>query len=175
MKKSTTFIFTIVLLLIMHAGLSNAFFMPDYEKKPRYEQIPDLKNFQRYSNKNKRKKSDNNSPSKQLKFINKNYEIERYALVDGVFTPVYKKKEIVQKQPSDINNSERAINSQVIKVNMPSKNNVVTNNETLGSGNNFISGTVEDQEKIATNDLESEVPLISIDSSAPKYQHIYNQ
>lgn len=67
-------------LFSFESSLAQGFFIPEYELAPKYEKLPPIKR--------KEKKA------KNLKDFNNKYEIEKYVLINGVYSPVFKKRTV---------------------------------------------------------------------------------
>lgn len=158
MKKSTIFIFAYIFLLIINSGLSQAFFIPEYETRPRYEQLPN------------RKPIAPKNAQRNLNQFNQEYEVEKYIMVNGVFSPVYKKKEKPAPIPAktiDYNQDH----PQVIKIAQPKPKNEpkVKQEEMKMVEIDQIQPIEED------NTFPEELGFTPINPSLPKYKNIYSQ
>ena len=162
MKKSTTFIFTCVSLLIIHTGLSQAFFIPEYETKPRSERLPPIPI---------RRDAPKKPAHQSLKKFNQNYEVEKYVMVNGVFTPVFKKKELQHKKQVQQDNYKQD-HPQVIQIAQPEPENepTIKQEEILTVEIEPIQPMEEDN-----NTFPKELGFTPINPSLPPYKNIYSQ
>ena len=171
MKKSTIFIFS-MLYALGNFGLVNAneitsdakfyfdvksayaqgFFIPGYELEPKYEKLPPVKR--------------ENPKAQTLKDFNNKYEIEKYVLIDGVYSPVYKKRTVPTPAVQSKEYSDE-YHPQVIADDVHNKEEkVAIQTKKLEAETPYVA---------EHDDLMQDFAQVAFDEGAPMYRNIFAQ